>query len=89
MADAAGFRRGLSALGQPNTPDANARNACRQRNQALFDATLAQARALANGGDPAAATKRLASIDMRFGGLAAPRSIELLHKLDAQRAAQH
>lgn len=89
LADAAGFRRGLSALGRSDTPDANALDACRQRNRARLEANLARATALADGDDPAAATTLLVSIDARFGGLAAPRSIELMHKLDAERVARH
>lgn len=83
LADAAGLRRGLAALGQPRPPEPAALAACRHRNRDRLDAELARASALAAGSDHAAALKLLDAIDADFGGLAAPRSVELWQTLDA------
>lgn len=88
LVDGAGLRRGLSALDQHQTPDTGALDACRQRNRAKLDAALAQAAASVQQGHPAAARKQLDAIDARYGGLAAPRSLDLLRRLDAHASTR-
>jgi pimeloyl-ACP methyl ester carboxylesterase len=84
LADATGLRRGLAALDQSKAPDVASLDACRQRNRTQLDTELAHAAALVDGGDRTAAARLLGNIDARFGGLAAPRSVELMDQLDAQ-----
>jgi hypothetical protein len=50
-------------------------------------AQLAQAQALIAAGHANQATRRLQQIDTRYGGLAAPTSIQLLQAIDAQHAS--
>lgn len=88
LADGAGLRRGLSVLAQSRAPDIAALAACRQRHRARLDAALAQAAASARQGHAAVARKQLDAIDARFGGLAAPRSLDLLRQLEAHAAAR-
>lgn len=85
LTDATGLRRGLSALGQAKPSNPAALAACRQRNRAWLDAELAHAGALVGRDDHAAAMKLLDAIDARYGSLAAPRSVKLLHQLGGQR----
>lgn len=72
--------RALDALAKPARPDPKRLAACRARMEKDLAAKLAQAEALIAGGKRDEARKRLIEIDRRFGGLAAPRSIELAAK---------
>ena len=60
---------------------------CRARLAAQVDTALAEVEALVAGGNIDAAGDRLAALDLRWGGLAAPRSVELARRLAARRTA--
>jgi pimeloyl-ACP methyl ester carboxylesterase len=74
--DAATLDRALTALSTPRKPDAELA-ACRERRQQQIDAQLREIETLVGGGDKREAEKRLQTLDERYGGLAAPRSVEL------------
>ena len=61
---------------------------CRSQLQGAVDAALAEVEALAGRGDIDAAGDRLAALDLRWGGLAAPRSVELARRLAELRGGQ-
>ncbi len=71
-----GFRRALHALQQPVNAGKDF-DACRQRLQAGIDAGLDEVSTSIGSGDMTLARKRLREIDQLYGGLAAPRSVEL------------
>lgn len=58
---------------------------CRAALAASVDAALSEVDALIAAGDIAGAGERLGAIDLRWGGLAAPRSVELARQLAALR----
>ena len=60
-------------------------DACRAGLAAQAQAALAEVEALVARGDIDAAGERLAMLDLRWGGLAAPRSVELARRLAALR----
>jgi len=74
------FGRALDRLRQGVAPDAARLAACRSRVQTDLAGGLAQAQTLIDNGRPAAARKLLLAIDDRYGGLAAPRIIELARR---------
>jgi predicted esterase len=78
--DSAALRRALARLMNhaPSDPDRLA--ACRSRVQAALDAKLTQADSLISPAKRAAARRLLLQIDAQFGGVAAPRSIELAQR---------
>lgn len=86
LADAAAFAQGLAALLKPHLPDSTKIDACRARNVAALDNDLGKAESLARAGHIDQAMALLSGIDARYGGLAAPREIHLLQKLDSRRA---
>jgi len=67
----------LRSLTAPLQPDAAALGHCRAAIEHDLDAELGKVHALLDAGQRAQAQKLLGDIDRRFGGLAAPRSIEL------------
>lgn len=71
-----GLIKALCALQQPVAPGADFET-CTQGLQATVDAGLDKVAALVDAGDVAAAGERLGAIDDLYGGLAAPRSVEL------------
>jgi hypothetical protein len=71
------FGRALAALYAPAPPDPAELASCRARLDAELTADLQQVEALIASGRRDDARKRLLEIDMRFGGLAAPKSVEL------------
>ena len=75
------FGRGLDALETPDTPPAAKIAACRARHEQELDARLSEAEALQAAGRTAAAARMLDEIDVRFGGLSAPRSIDLARRI--------
>ena len=85
LAAAPGFARALGVLFKPRAPDAAKVDACRARNAAALAKDLADAESLIRAGHANQAMQALAAIDARYGSLAAPRSVELLHALDAHR----
>lgn len=78
-----GFTKALRALQQPVVPAASF-DACAQRLQATVDAGLDEVAALVDAGDMAAAGERLGELDDLYGGLAAPRSVELARIIAAR-----
>lgn len=74
------FGRALDRLLQAATPAPARLTACRSHIDADLEGALDQARARVAGGDSAAARKLLLQIDDRYGGLAAPRIIELARR---------
>ena len=75
------FNQGLDALEARNTPSSDKIVSCRARYEQELDGKLRQAEALRSGGRVDAATRVLDEIDVRFGGLAAPRSVELARRI--------
>lgn len=75
---ATAFNRGLDALLTNEKPVSDKLASCRQRYEQDLDDQLQQVRSLRTNGKMDAAAKLLDAIDERFGGLAAPRSVELL-----------
>jgi predicted esterase len=77
VADGSAFAGALHALLQ-HTASAPAKvSACNQALEKQLSGQLAQVATAIAGGERAAAQKALLEIDRRFGGLAAPRSLEL------------
>ncbi|HEY8229504.1 MAG TPA: PHB depolymerase family esterase [Rhodanobacteraceae bacterium] len=89
LADATAFARGLSVLFKPHAPAATKIAACRARNTAALDSDFGKAESLVRNGHIDPALQALIAIDARYGGLAAPRSIQLLRDINAQRASRH
>ena len=80
IADAAALARALGTLGESTRPDRDKLAACRSRIDADLEDKLRQAQLLSAAGRRVDADKLLVTIDERFGGLAAPRSVELAPK---------
>ncbi len=85
--DRRSFAKALDALDPPAAPAASAESlaACRATLSTQVDAALAEVDALVAAGDIDGAGERLAALDLRWGGLAAPRSVELARRLAALR----
>src|SRR5690606_32669273 len=64
---------------------AEALSGCRAVQAASVHAALAEVDALIAAGDIEGAGERLGTLDLRWGGLAAPRSVELARQLAAMR----
>ena len=69
--------RALESLLKPERPDPDRMTTCRDAITADVAARLGRVDALVAGGKRADAQKMVKDIDAEFGGLAAPRSIEL------------
>jgi hypothetical protein len=76
-ADSTALARALGALDRPARPDPGRLAACRSGLEAKLAAAFAQAQSLIAGGRRDEAKKLLIKTDRRFGGLAAPRSLDL------------
>jgi pimeloyl-ACP methyl ester carboxylesterase len=74
------FGRALDRLLSPVSPDPARLSACRSRIAAELHDKLSQAQALISNGGGAAARQLLLDIDKQYGGLAAPRILELAQK---------
>lgn len=83
VAPAAVLARALQSLLDPKRPDPERLAACRAGIEAEVAAGLGQVDALMAAGRQPDARRRLKDIDAKFGGLAAPRSIELDAALNA------
>ena len=81
LAGAAALERALTSLETHHPPDANRLDACRADIASELDHALAAVDAAMLRNDFAAAQRDLDDLDQRFGGLAAPRSVELEGKL--------
>jgi hypothetical protein len=88
LMSAATLARSLRELATSRTPDPRRLAACRARINAELSGQLAAVRALIAAGKRADAAKRLGEIDLRFGGLAAPASLELEAQLPPQAGGQ-
>ena len=77
VADAAALDRALGELLKSAQPHPTELAACRSRVEAELEENVQKVQKLLAAGRRAAADKLLLRIDQRFGGLAAPRSIEL------------
>ncbi|HEY2446704.1 MAG TPA: PHB depolymerase family esterase [Rhizomicrobium sp.] len=71
----------LDSLFHPAPPDAAKLAACRSAVESELSAKLAQVESLIAAGQSDSAGEQLKDIDGRFGGLAAPRSVELEERL--------
>jgi hypothetical protein len=80
-ADPAALSRALDSLLKPVTPDADKLAACRAAIEKELTEKLQRVESLIAGGKRDEAQKLLREIDARFGGLAAPRSVELAQNL--------
>ena len=83
VADPFHLSRALDLLEQPDPPDAARLAECRAGLESQLDAKLAAVAALVAAGHRAEAQQALNDIDVRFGGLAAPRSLALQKQIDA------
>jgi predicted esterase len=86
LADAAGFARALDALLHAAAPDARKLTACNAGIEAALDSDLRQVRSLIDADRFEDARRALAAVDARYGGFAAPRSVELQRTIDAHTA---
>ena len=77
VADAAGFSRALEALLGQRHADPGKLEGCRARIDQELRTQLGQVESSFSRGDPGGARQLLSQIDARYGGLAAPRSVEL------------
>lgn len=79
-ADASAFDRSLEALLRQRKRDPNKLAECRARVEADLNAQLQDVENSLSRGDRDSVTRLLLKIDERFGGLAAPRSVELSNR---------
>lgn len=79
--DASAFGRALDALIAPARPDAAKLAACRAHIEKDLGARLGRVEAQIAAGRPADARRLLEATDRRYGGLAAPRSLELAERI--------
>jgi hypothetical protein len=88
-ADGAALSRAFAALFAAVTPHQAELASCRAGIEAELSARLRQVDALIAGGKRGDARKQLLEIDARFGGLAAPKSVELDAALNSDPAGMH
>jgi len=81
-ADSAALSRALEALASPARPDPAKLAACRVGVERRLAAAFQAVGSLIAGGKRDEARRRLDDIDGRFGGLAAPRSLDLARRVD-------
>jgi len=81
VAAAAALSRSLGALTNSTRPDPAKLSACRSAIDTELQTKLQSVESLIASGQKAQAQKRLKNVDERFGGLAAPRSLDLASKL--------
>ena len=83
LADPSALDRALESLERHAAGDTAALDTCRTGIDKDLNERLDAVEALLGRGDGDQARTRLQAIDARFGGLASPRSIELMQRLDA------
>jgi pimeloyl-ACP methyl ester carboxylesterase len=83
LPDGGTIDRLLDELDAPRPPDPAKLAACRAQVDASLDAALRGVQDLAHAGKLDKARDALGKLDTRFGGLAAPRSVELAESLNA------
>ncbi|HEX5952243.1 MAG TPA: hypothetical protein VFY94_03615 [Rhodanobacteraceae bacterium] len=86
LADASGLARAFDSLSKPVIPDIQRIQACRARNHAALAGDFRRVQALVHAGRLDEAAHALDAADARYGGLAAPRSLELLQAIEARAA---
>jgi pimeloyl-ACP methyl ester carboxylesterase len=79
--NAATLSQALKLLSAPAQTNAQELAACRSKIESDLDSRLNQAEALVNGGKRDEARRTLLDIDAHFGGLAAPRIVDLFNRL--------
>lgn len=84
--DARGFAKALDRLEVPAT-DSPAHEACRRQLDAVVAGALDAVQVQLDAGDAIAARDALVTLDDRYGGLAAPRSLELARAIEAALAS--
>jgi predicted esterase len=82
IADPSAFDRALESLDRHVADDTATLTACRARIEKDLDEQLDAAEASLAGGDSDHARSQLQDIDLHFGGLAAPRSVDLASRLN-------
>ena len=85
-ADPVTFGHALDALDAPRTSDARA-DACRAARDNQIGRQLAAVEKHMEAGDRHDAVRQLDAIDAHFGGLAAPTSVEIAHRLSMSASA--
>jgi pimeloyl-ACP methyl ester carboxylesterase len=83
LADAASLERALDSLDRHDPPDEARLASCRARIEKDMASQLGAVDDLLSRGDRDRARRQLEQVDARFGGLAAPGSIERMQWLDA------
>jgi predicted esterase len=83
VANDSAFDQGLRALTEPTPPDPAKLASCQAVLDGRLEAQLAQIEALLAKGDLRAARRQLGKIDRRWGGLGAPRVVELSQRAQA------
>lgn len=89
IASSEALSRALEALLVDNTPDAAKLARCRADIDREVTAALQKAQSLIDSGKRADSQKALIDIDRRFGGLAAPRSVQMEAALNAPAAGRN
>jgi hypothetical protein len=84
-ADAVSFNRALTALENTAPTDQRNSSTCMNRIEDDISVQLHSVETSIVRGDDASAKKTLEKIDARFGGLAAPRSVELMRTIEARQ----
>ena len=84
--DARGFAKALDRLESPATASPE-HEVCRRDLDAVVGSALDAAQAQLDAGEVIAARDALVALDDRYGGLAAPRSLELARAIEAALAA--
>ena len=79
---AAALSRALSFLAAPSHTDPTNLSNCRSRIEENLDSQLKRTESMMKAGDHDEAHEKLLEIDAKFGGLAAPESVELLKSLE-------
>lgn len=83
VAEGRDFNRALSALERHASPDPGKLHECRGRNAEAMAQQFLQAQTMIDQNRPDDARDLLERIDAHYGGLAAPRSVELMKKIEA------
>lgn len=86
LADAATFAQGLAALSRPRAPDMTRIDACRARNTAAIDSDFGKVEALAHSARVDEAMQMLATLDARYGNLAASRILRFQRMFESYHA---
>jgi hypothetical protein len=76
-ADSIALDRALDALSHPTPPNPDRLAKCRSGLDKVLEAKFQQVQSLITAGRPGDARKLAIGIDARFGGLAAPRTVDI------------